>query len=385
MHNKKTLMWMAESSLMPVGGPVGYLYNIFNEIQLNNIRSIDFLPPEQNIETLKSKIFTYLMKNVRYFKFYFFKSSLLKKATLPKDVNLSNYDVIHFHDTISLFKARNLIIDFNGKIILTSHSPEPLHEELINNNYSDLKLKQRESLYNILNFIDEYSFLRTDYIMFPCEEAKEPYNVWPFFKKIINDDKGKFLYCPTGTSIVTAKLDKDLFRQKHNIKNDAFVISYVGRHNSIKGYDTLKIMGEQILAKYPDVYFIIGGIEQPLKGLNHERWIEVGFTKDPHSLIAASDLFILPNKQTFFDLILLEVLALGTMVLASKTGGNKYFKKFENINMEYFATVEEGIDKISLLKKNNKYDREININLFKNNFLTSVFISKYEQIINALA
>lgn len=386
MENKKILMWMSESSLKPVGGPAGYLYNIFNEIQLDiNYRNIEFLPPEQNRSSLKSKVIMFLINNVNYFKFYSFKSFLLKKTILNRDVNLSNYDVIHFHDIISLFKARELINNFKGKIILTSHSPEPLHEELINNNYSDIKLRRRESLYNILNFIDEYSFLRADFIMFPCETAKDPYNAWPFFRKVINDDKGKFLYCPTGTSLSIAKLDNEIIRKKYDIEADAFVISYIGRHNSIKGYDDLKSIGEHILKKYPDVYFIIGGIEHPLKGLNHKRWIEVGFTNDPHSLIAASDLFLLPNKQTFFDLILLEVLALGTRILASKTGGNKYFQKFENINMDYFTTVEEAIDKISCLKNNNKYDKMINTNLFKENFTTSVFISKYQEMINTIA
>lgn len=385
MKNKKVLMWMSESSLKPVGGPAGYLYNIFIEIQSNNISNIDFLPPGSNKVSLKSKVFTFLKNNISHLKFYSFNSSLLKKTIINKNIDINNYDVIHFHDTISLFKARKLISDFNGKIILTSHSPEPLHQELVNNNYSDLKSKHKETLFNVLNFIDEYAFLRADFIMFPCETAKEPYNDWPFFKKVINDDKGKFLYCPTGTSLPLAKLDKDVIRQKYNIKANAFVISYVGRHNSIKGYDDLKIIGEQILNKYPDVYFIIAGIEHPLKGLNHDRWIELGFTKDPHSLIAASDLFVLPNKQTFFDLILLEVLALGTMVLTTYTGGNKYFERFENINMEYFTTKGEAIDKISKLKKdNNGYDRMINENLFKNNFLTSVFIARYQAMINNL-
>ena len=34
--------------------------------------------------------------------------------------------------------------------------------------------------------------------------------------------------------------------EKYNIPQDAFVISYVGRHNSVKGYDKLKEIGKKI-------------------------------------------------------------------------------------------------------------------------------------------
>lgn len=386
MENKNILMWMSESSLKPVGGPVGYLFNIYKEVRKQNIRSIHFLPPQKKAISLKAKLIKVLIDNFKYVKFYSYEKFLLKKTILEKGVDLNYYDIIHFHDTISLFKAREIINNFRGKIILTSHSPEPLHKELVDNNYSDLKPKQKKIIANILNFIDEYSFLRADFIMFPCETAKEPYYAWPFFNKVINEKKDKFIYCPTGTSLPIAKFDKETIRQKYNISSEAFVISYVGRHNSIKGYDNLKLIGNQILEKNPNFYFLIAGVESPLKGIKNDRWIEVGFTSDPHSLIAASDLFILPNKETFFDLIFLEVLGLGTTILASYTGGNKYFEKFENLNLEYFTTFDEAILKINKIKNHNKeYDRTVNVNLFNKFFLTSFFVSRYLVIVNNLS
>ena len=66
------------------------------------------------------------------------------------------------------------------------------------------------------------------------------------------------------------------------------------------------------------------------EGLKTDHWIEVGWTNDPHSLIAASDVFVLPNHETYFDLILLEVLSLGVPVVMSRTGGNKFFEQFNN-------------------------------------------------------
>ena len=61
--------------------------------------------------------------------------------------------------------------------------------------------------------------------------------------------------------------------------------------------------------------------------MRDERWIEVGWTDEPHSLTNASDCLVVPNRQTYFDLVILEGLSLGIPIVTSMTGGNKYFKK----------------------------------------------------------
>ncbi len=156
-------------------------------------------------------------------------------------------------------------------------------------------------LYKNLIKIDEYAFRRADYIVFPCPEAEEPYyNNWPEYKAVKEEKKGKYLYLLTGTKARVAKLSKTEVRQLYSIPDDAFIICYVGRHNEIKGYDKLKLLGEQILQEAPNIYFLIAGREEPLHGLHHPRWIEVGWTSDPHSLINASDVFMLPNKGNVF-------------------------------------------------------------------------------------
>ena len=138
------------------------------------------------------------------------------------------------------------------------------------------------------------------------------------------EKKKKHRYMPTGIVGCKAKVNREDFRKKYGIPDNAFVISYAGRHNEIKGYADLKKLGEKLLAD-KNVYFLIAGKEEPMTGLKNDHWIEVGWTNDPHSLIAASDVFVLPNHETYFDLILLEVLSLGVPVVMSRTGGNKYF------------------------------------------------------------
>ena len=54
----------------------------------------------------------------------------------------------------------------------------------------------------------------------------------------------------------------------------------------------------------------------------HGRWIKLGWA-DPAEVFRAADVFCLPNRQTYYDLVLLEALSSGSFVVASATGGNK--------------------------------------------------------------
>ncbi len=47
----------------------------------------------------------------------------------------------------------------------------------------------------------------------------------------------------------------------------------------------------------------------------------------PGNIVNASDVFVLPNRRTFFDLVLLEVMSIGKPIIASFTGGNKFVSR----------------------------------------------------------
>ena len=167
-----------------------------------------------------------------------------------------------------------------------------------------------------------------------------------------------------------------------------FVVSYAGRHNYIKGYDRLKRIATIIWKEYPDVYFLIMGKEEPLKGLDDYRWIEIGWTEDPHSYINASDVFLLPNIETYFDLILLEVMSLGKMVLMSNSGGNKYFKRYDSEGIKYFDDIDGAVSELCNYMK---YDSEKknraetnNLKIFETDFTCQKFASRYCEIMNDL-
>ncbi|MDT3499240.1 glycosyltransferase family 4 protein, partial [Bacillus toyonensis] len=196
--------------------------------------------------------------------------------------------------------------------------------------------------------VEEEAFRNCEYFIFPSEESMEIYSTFiKDFYDIMKDKK--IYYNPTGCEKLSYKLSRDEFRDKYNIPKDAFLISYIGRHTKIKGFDILKDVAKEINKIDGNIFFVSGGTGD-IKS-ESENFIEVGWTDDPGSIVNASDLFILPNKSTYFDLVLLEVLSIGTPVLASNTGGNKSVGKLtDGVRLFESGNVKDVISEILYLK-----------------------------------
>lgn len=340
---KKILIWNSFPLKERNGGPPTYLYNLkkgFKDISDPNI-SITFLDEIINLNQLENNtnrnavikrlIPKIVVNNLRLLLYIF---RLRKSQYNFSSVDINNFDAIHFHLSIDLYKNVKLLRNYKGKVLLTSHSPQPSWIETIEETYKTPLSKTLLFIKKKIEKCDVFGFQHADLIVFPCEEALEPYLTWNKFKEI--HTKLKYEYVLSGIPKASFEIDRETIRQQLKIPSDSIVISYIGRHTQVKGYDLLCQLGERILKDYPNVYFIIAGKEEPLKGINHSNWIEIGWTNDPHSYVNSSDIFILPNRQTYFDLVLLEVFSLGKPVVLSNTGGNNHFKKYRNIGIKYF-------------------------------------------------
>lgn len=379
----KELIYFPENELKPTGGPRGYLYNLNKGLEEIGEKSIFFLPPQKKTSN-KNKIKEWIpyrllqLKNAIRF-------SNLDKEKDPVMVDFSEYDIIHFHRTDDLYRCREQLEKYNGKIVLTSHAPCARHVEL-SNLLAPVDKKIFAKKLTGLEQMDAYAFRKADYVVFPCADAEEPYfHTWNNYENVRMEEKLRYL--PTGIEKCVAKKTKNEVREKYGIPQDAFVVCYVGRHNEIKGYDIVKSVGKKLLQNENN-YVMIAGKEEPLKGLNHDRWIEVGWTNDPHSIIAAADVFILPNRETYFDLIMLEVLSLGQIIVASRTGGNKYFEQFDCEGIQLYQTEKELEQKIKEIQNMSLQDRKkmmrANLDLYEKNFTVKTFAQKYVDLMRSL-
>ena len=145
------LIYFPEDKLKPSGGPAGYLYNLKQELTKLGNKEIVFLPAEKTIiskDRLKDALPRRLVefrKALRFTRMY------TEKQTPPVDLNL--YDTVHFHRTDDLYRCREALENYEGKVILTSHTPCARFQELIDMlNPTDAKLMKMHLSVQIMLF-----------------------------------------------------------------------------------------------------------------------------------------------------------------------------------------------------------------------------------------
>ena len=385
----KVLIYYNGDSLKPVGGPCGYLYNLklgIDKVDKKNIE-IDFLHSKaisnnkkiyEKSPILVKKIIDYLY-NIKTF------NRLINKKQNICGFDLNSYDVIHFHCTTDLFSIKDSLKTFKGKVLLTCHSPKPYFREIYEDQYSTFQRVIFRNRLKALEEIDKYAFEHADNVVFPCMEATEPYEKW---LKKIGFDYEHFLYMESGiVKKETSSQTKNLIESNCGDNEDIFTISYAGRHNYVKGYDRLKDYFKKISNEI-SIKAIICGQEGPMYGLEDDNWTEIGWTNKAIDYINSSDVFILPNIETYFDLVLLEVISIGQICLISNTGGNKFFKKFENKGIFFFENYEDFRKQLLYIRSLSEGERtalkEYNITLFNNYFNEIEFAKRYIGLLSSL-
>jgi glycosyltransferase, family 1 len=398
------------------GGPTGYLANLLdglNRIE-NNVDPLIFFDTavKQNAlpehpDELHKFIHSFFYKNDARKNFYINNISRYKKIehenyikflsaprnmfcsdAMFKNINLKTTKTIHAHTIGDLIKLRNSLDRLGNhttKLLLTCHTPErpsaEYYKSYLEQGYSDQKALAVKEKWEI---IEKMAFKNSDILIFPSKEAMEPLlDTMDGFEDIIKQKDIRFI--PTGAKKLKSSLTKDAAKEKYGVTGK-FVVGYVGRHNEIKGYDILMDAAKQLIPNNPNICFLIGGAQgKTFKPLEHEQWIEAGWV-NPADLFMAIDVFVLPNRMTYYDLVLLEVMSMGVPVIASATGGNKSVYSLTNALTLYDNSVEDLAAKIvsmsNLSQEEITHIQNETLAAYENNFTTSLFAERYKKLIN---
>lgn len=328
------------------GGPSGYLWHLRHGLHLAGFdQKVQFVAPESHaaiqrkagllgrleVVARKSDLFWRLLKTygpttVAREARQFQKSPISDYFASPAwEALLADGDVrsVHCHTTLDGLRVHNSLTRLGRRnevrLILTSHCPEmPAHEkaDIMRNN--GLTAVAEHLVREKLLEIDTAAISRADTLVFPCPEALEPYlKTFPPFEALLRGKDVRYVFTgidePTRGAAVTGVFPEE----ERTLK-----LFYAGRHNPVKGYDLLSRLIPRFLDS-TDAVMVVAGRQGPLFAPNHPRWLELGWINNAPDIIAAADAFLLPNTQTYFDLVALEVLAVGCPLLASRTGGNK--------------------------------------------------------------
>ena len=133
---------------------------------------------------------------------------------------------------------------------------------------------------------------------------------------------------------VQSFMDLDLNREKARTKlglsdKDAFVYGTVGRLAETKGQEVLLKAFARVYEKYPESWLIITGegrLKSELRALSaelniHKRVVFLGYRTDILEVLKAYDVFVLPSIAEGLPGALLEAMATGIPVIASRVGG----------------------------------------------------------------
>ena len=296
------------------GGPSGYLFNLY--AGLSDLKTdIDFLFVEDALlgavkKVRKRRNFFIQLRNI----LFFIKKGIRMRNKFKSVV--SNYDVIHVQSCEDCFYLKKYC-KFKGKIIFTPHRPETYYEEVV----SSLNTHGKE--YRLLKFffnrVEAAAYQFADAFIFPSVEAKNVYHSFPGFEK---NTRGKEIkYVATGVIKKRPLRDAGSYRRDVlRLPEDKFVVAYIGRHNKIKGYDRLVDVSRQLIDE--DIYIVVAGTKGIINPPNSDHWIELGYIKEIPELLSAVDVLVSPNRNTYYDLAIIEALAQGKIIVTSNTGGN---------------------------------------------------------------
>lgn len=159
-------------------------------------------------------------------------------------------------------------------------------------------------------------------------------------------------------SIRTAKLPRDLVK-----KQDELWVGYVGRLETVKGYEMLLGTARELTAKYPKLKFLFVG---DLRGKGHLREeyaspqiIFTGHRDDVASLLKLMDIFVLASYSEGLPNALMEAMAAGVACVSTNVGGVPVLIEHEKTGLlvppgdqgEFRRAIERLVEDAGLRKK----------------------------------
>ncbi|MDQ6978177.1 MAG: glycosyltransferase family 4 protein, partial [Ghiorsea sp.] len=117
----------------------------------------------------------------------------------------------------------------------------------------------------------------------------------------------------------------------YGLNDDVKLIFNVARLEDFKGQDVLLQAMADVVAVYPDVQLWLAGTGSQQANLErmvielglqqHVRFLGFLPQDEVHGLMEAADLFVLPSREEPFGIVLLEAMAHGLPIVASRVGG----------------------------------------------------------------
>ena len=273
------------------------------------------------------------------------------------------------------FVVQSFLCGLKADVILLSH----IH--LINIVYFIKKIHPRKRIYLLAHGIEIWKKLsdsklkmlnKLDKIIcvshFTADKIMEMHHIPAGRIEVLNNCLDPFYYLPAQFEKPQRLLDRYHLNRENLV---LFSLSRLSSSEKYKGYDHTIELLPQLLEKYPNLVYLLGGKWDAVEKKRLEDLIVtnqlqdhirmVGFIDEAelteHFLL--SDLFILPSKKEGFGIVFIEALASGLRVIAGNKDGSVDALQNGELGVLVDPDDQQGIlNSISILLKHSQTENE---------------------------
>lgn len=253
-----------------------------------------------------------VLHEINFERFPFKVQNIKAYFQLKKLVKENNYDIIHCHNPVGGVLGRLVGHKFNKYVIYTAHGFHFFKGNNVIKNF-------------IFKAVEKFCASYTDILI---TMNKEDYESALKFKL---KKGGKVYYIPgVGLDLDKYKIDVDRIKKRNEIglSNDEVAVvmaaEFIKRKNHIS---LIKAVKNIHINNLKVIFCGTGKLENKLKkyiiknGLE-DKFIFLGFRKDLNQILKISDIFVFPSYQEGLSVALMEAMAIGMPIIASKIRGN---------------------------------------------------------------
>ena len=371
---QKTLLFNNYTLQTTDGGPSGLIAQNFlnanSDLFVINDRIIN--KPQKKILRLLKKI----LPTKKYQSFFYtvgldktnrFADWLYPAQKIYQNVNARNFPKIIFFDVFNLAACLPLIPN-NQIVILNPVTPELASSETA---FQKGTFTENDIIWS--KKAEELAFKRANVLIFANKGAQR-------VNQSLISKNSKIYYLHHGALPVSEKKIIPLAENKINLL-------YIGRRIPIKGFDIIVEAFKQASLMRSDINLILVGNGSKVEG---ENIYDIGFSNTPHLWINSVDYVINCNRQSYFDLSVLETLSMGTPLIMSATWGHEVFKNFNSngiidVGEPTIENLKKTLISDKLAKKRNNIEAvKSNVSLFNLHFSKENAVAQLESFLECL-
>lgn len=357
MRSKPCLIFNAYPLKVTDGGPSGFLAQNLAGTSSENYRLSEMhqaVRPQNRLLSLLHRQYSAIQLKRAFRKIglpsrgsWFFSQLETARRSFQKESG-QDYAWIWFHDVTSLFACMDLL-DARQNVILQPHCPELPSDEVV-------KFGGRIEDVGWVKQVERTAFARANICVLPNKY------VVPIYASLLRPET-RIEYLLSGCRQMKAKGLLPL--------DPKYVYYlYLGRRMAIKGFDVVLEAFQKAHAQDSSLRLVVVG-----KGdqVNAPGVIDVGFSEEPAMWLESCDYLISANRQSYFDLSVMESLSVGIPLIVSCTGGHFFFKdcNSEGVYSLPDAEVETLAQALLINRKkghDNKFASAANQKLFREQF-----------------